>query len=226
MQLASYFDNRFYLGHAAMLVNEGLAAFVAERVKRELGGSLWGKSVGLLGMTFKPENDDVRDSLSFKVRKLLEFAGARVLCADPYLDWMLPLEDVLARGRGARARRRRTPPTGRSSQGAVRGRVGNHDDPSSRCSAPGSVRNAGGDREQEDPGDRLGRLHRRLRGRGAARARATRSSASTTTRSTARSRSRYDRHPRYRFVAGRRQGRRADEGARSPTATTSSRAPR
>jgi UDP-N-acetyl-D-mannosaminuronic acid dehydrogenase len=95
MQLASYFDNRFYLGHSAMLVNEGLAAFVAERVKRELGGQLWGKSVGVLGMTFKPENDDVRDSLSFKVRKLLEFAGARVLCADPYLDWTLPLEQVL-----------------------------------------------------------------------------------------------------------------------------------
>jgi UDP-N-acetyl-D-mannosaminuronic acid dehydrogenase len=95
MQLASYFDNRFYLGHAAMLVNEGLAAFVAERVKRELGGQLWGKTVGVLGMTFKPENDDIRDSLSFKIRKLLEFAGARVLCADPYLDWTLPLEQVL-----------------------------------------------------------------------------------------------------------------------------------
>lgn len=96
MQLASYFDNRFYLGHAAMLVNEGLAAFIAERVKRDLGGSLWGRTVGLLGMTFKADNDDVRDSLSFKVRKLLEFAGARVLCADPYLDWTTPLETVLA----------------------------------------------------------------------------------------------------------------------------------
>jgi UDP-N-acetyl-D-mannosaminuronic acid dehydrogenase len=96
MQLASYFDNRFHLGHAAMLVNEGLAAFVAERVKRELGGRLWDRTVGLLGMTFKADNDDVRESLSFKVKKSLEFAGARVLCADPYLDWTLPLETVLA----------------------------------------------------------------------------------------------------------------------------------
>ena len=95
MQLASYFDNRFYLGHAAMLVNEGLASFVAERVKQALGGSLWGRAVGLLGMTFKPESDDIRDALSFKLRKALEFAGARVLCADPYLDWTLPLGDVL-----------------------------------------------------------------------------------------------------------------------------------
>lgn len=95
MQLASYFDNRFYLGHAAMLVNEGLASFVAERVKHELGGQLWGKTVGVLGMTFKPESDDIRDSLSFKIRKSLEFAGGRVLCADPYLDWTLPLDEVL-----------------------------------------------------------------------------------------------------------------------------------
>jgi UDP-N-acetyl-D-mannosaminuronic acid dehydrogenase len=95
MQLASYFENRFHLGHAAMLVNEGLTTFVAERLKRELGGSLWGRAVGLLGMTFKPECDDVRDSLSFKLKKVLEFAGARVLCADPYLDWTLPLGEVL-----------------------------------------------------------------------------------------------------------------------------------
>lgn len=100
MQLASYFDNRFYLGHAAMLVNEGLAAFVAERATRELGGSLWGKTIGLLGMTFKPDSDDIRESLSFKVRKLLEFAGARVLCSDPYLDWTLPIEQVLEQADG------------------------------------------------------------------------------------------------------------------------------
>ena len=96
MQLASYFDNRFHLGHAAMLVNEGLASFVTERVKHELGGRLWGRTVGLLGMTFKADSDDVRESLSFKLRKLLEFAGARVLCADPHLDWTAPLETVLA----------------------------------------------------------------------------------------------------------------------------------
>jgi len=95
MQLASFFDNRFYLGHSAMLVNEGLASFVAYKVKRELGGALWGRTVGLLGMTFKPDNDDTRDSLSFKVKKLLEFEGARVLCADPYAPDCDPIERVL-----------------------------------------------------------------------------------------------------------------------------------
>lgn len=95
MQLASFFDNRFHLGHAAMLVNEGLASFVVQRTKAALGGSLWDRTVGLLGMTFKADSDDVRESLSFKVRKLLEFEGARVRCADPYLEWTLPVEDVL-----------------------------------------------------------------------------------------------------------------------------------
>ncbi len=97
MQLASFFENRFHLGHAAMLVNEGLATFASERVRQLLGGALWGRTVGLLGMTFKAESDDVREALSFKVRKLLEFSGARVLCADPYLEWTLPLDEVLRR---------------------------------------------------------------------------------------------------------------------------------
>jgi UDP-N-acetyl-D-mannosaminuronic acid dehydrogenase len=42
MQLSSFFENRFHLGHAAMLVNEGLATFASERVRQLLGGALWG----------------------------------------------------------------------------------------------------------------------------------------------------------------------------------------
>jgi UDP-N-acetyl-D-mannosaminuronic acid dehydrogenase len=95
MQLASYFDNRFHLGHAAMLVNEGLAMFITEKLASLLGSSLWGRTVGLLGMAFKAESDDVRESLSFKVKKLLEFRGARVLCADPYVAETTPLATLL-----------------------------------------------------------------------------------------------------------------------------------
>jgi len=95
MQLASYADSSFYLGHAAMLVNEGMATFASQKVVEELGGRLWGKTVGLLGMAFKKDSDDVRDSLSFKVKKLLELAGARVLCTDPFLPDLAPLEEVV-----------------------------------------------------------------------------------------------------------------------------------
>lgn len=95
MQLASYFDHQFYLGHSAMLVNEGLASLAVEKATKLVGGSLWDKKVGLLGMTFKPDSDDIRESLSFRVKKDLQFAGAHVLCHDPYLKDSVALNEVL-----------------------------------------------------------------------------------------------------------------------------------
>jgi UDP-N-acetyl-D-mannosaminuronic acid dehydrogenase len=95
MQLASYFDHQFYMGHSAMLVNEGLAAFLVKKAGEVIGGSLWGKRVGLLGMTFKANNDDTRESLSFKLKKILEFQGAVVSWHDPYLKDSASVDDVV-----------------------------------------------------------------------------------------------------------------------------------
>ncbi|MBL7662954.1 nucleotide sugar dehydrogenase [bacterium] len=95
MQLASFFDHQFHLGHTAMLVNEGLAGLAVDKAKKALGGNLWGKKVALLGMAFKANNDDIRESLSFKVKKTLEFNGATVLWHDPYLPESMDLESVL-----------------------------------------------------------------------------------------------------------------------------------
>ena len=103
MQLASFFDNQFTLGHSAMLVNEGLANFTVDKVIAKMGGTsgdghtsgaLWGKTIGLLGMTFKGDNDDVRESLSFKVKKGLEFQGANVVFHDPFLKESLSLAEL------------------------------------------------------------------------------------------------------------------------------------
>jgi UDP-N-acetyl-D-mannosaminuronic acid dehydrogenase len=49
-------------------------------------------------MAFKAESDDARASLSFKLRKLLAWAGATVLCTDPYVvdERFVPLEQVVA----------------------------------------------------------------------------------------------------------------------------------
>jgi UDP-N-acetyl-D-mannosaminuronic acid dehydrogenase len=98
MQLAAFTSDHFPLGQAAMQVNEGLPAFVVERL-RERYGDLAGRRVGILGMAFKAESDDPRASLSYKLRKLLIWAGAEVLATDPYVadDRLLSLDDVLAR---------------------------------------------------------------------------------------------------------------------------------
>ncbi|MCB0358769.1 MAG: nucleotide sugar dehydrogenase [Bdellovibrionales bacterium] len=101
MQLASFFDNKFYLGHSAMLVNEGLASFAVEKLRKLFDNSLWGKKVAILGLAFKANNDDIRESLSFKVKKGLEFYGAEVLCHDPYRENERDLNEVLRMADGA-----------------------------------------------------------------------------------------------------------------------------
>ncbi|MFN8392661.1 MAG: nucleotide sugar dehydrogenase [Bdellovibrionota bacterium] len=97
MQLASYHNHQFYMGHSAMLVNEGLATFIVDKAIRAAEGSLWGKTVGLLGMAFKADNDDIRESLSFRIKKGLEFHGASVLCHDPFLSDSTEISEISAR---------------------------------------------------------------------------------------------------------------------------------
>jgi UDP-N-acetyl-D-mannosaminuronic acid dehydrogenase len=96
MQLAAFTSDHFPLGQAAMQVNEGLPAYIVSALERRYGG-LQGKTVGILGMAFKSESDDTRASLSYKLRKLLSWAGARVLATDPYVqdDRLVSLECVL-----------------------------------------------------------------------------------------------------------------------------------
>jgi UDP-N-acetyl-D-mannosaminuronic acid dehydrogenase len=95
MQLSAFYANNFNLGYAAMQVNEGLPAFCVEQILKN--HDLKGKTVGLLGMTFKADVDDIRDALSFKLRKSLAFHGARVMATDEYYPaWdFFPLEQVL-----------------------------------------------------------------------------------------------------------------------------------
>lgn len=84
MQLSAYSGNNFFLGHSAMLVNEGLPDFIVESMKRE--HDLSDKTVGVLGMAFKGNNDDPRESLSYKLMKRLDMEADKVLCNDPYIQ--------------------------------------------------------------------------------------------------------------------------------------------
>jgi len=83
MQLAAFCNNNFYLGHSSMLVNEGLPNFIVTRLKNLY--DLAGKTVAILGMAFKGDIDDPRESLSYKLQKLLTISARKVLCSDPFV---------------------------------------------------------------------------------------------------------------------------------------------
>jgi UDP-N-acetyl-D-mannosaminuronic acid dehydrogenase len=98
MQLAAFSDNKFSLGHSAMLVNEGLPLYVVSQLEKRF--PLSELTVGILGMSFKAASDDIRSSLSYKLRRVLKFKAKAVLGTDPYVsedidDTLLPLDDVL-----------------------------------------------------------------------------------------------------------------------------------
>jgi UDP-N-acetyl-D-mannosaminuronic acid dehydrogenase len=95
MQLAAFTADQFPLGHAAMLINEGLPNYIIETLDRRQ--RLAGRGLGILGMAFKGDSDDPRASLSYKLRKLANFRGATVRCADPYVTDpdLQPQEEVL-----------------------------------------------------------------------------------------------------------------------------------
>ncbi|HUC89533.1 MAG TPA: nucleotide sugar dehydrogenase [Patescibacteria group bacterium] len=84
MQLSAFDSNNFFLGHSAMLINEGLPSFIVEAMKKKY--DLPNKVVAVLGMAFKGNNDDPRESLSYKLKKRLEIEAGEVLCHDPYID--------------------------------------------------------------------------------------------------------------------------------------------
>ncbi len=95
MMLSAFHNNAFFLGHAAMLVNEGLPNYLVQRAARRF--KLGEMTAAILGMTFKADSDDPRDSLAIKLRRILEGACRRVVCTDPFLrePWVSPLEEAL-----------------------------------------------------------------------------------------------------------------------------------
>lgn len=99
MQLSAFHNNEFFLGHSAMLVNEGLPNFLVSQLEAKMG-SLMGKKIGVMGLAFKADNDDIRESLSFKVKKLLEMKMAEVLVTDEFVPGTMPLRKFVKESDG------------------------------------------------------------------------------------------------------------------------------
>ena len=94
MKLTAFHGDDFSLGQAATAVNEGFPRVLMAQLRTL---HLEDKTVGLLGMSFKADSDDARDSLAFELRKLLLLECREVLCTDEHMTdgWLVPLERVL-----------------------------------------------------------------------------------------------------------------------------------
>jgi UDP-N-acetyl-D-mannosaminuronic acid dehydrogenase len=96
LQLAAFSSNNFFMGHAAMLINEGLPNFVVDQLRKE---TLSRRRIAILGMAFKGDSDDSRCSLSYKLKKLLQLEACEIFCSDPYVKdpTLVPAETAIER---------------------------------------------------------------------------------------------------------------------------------
>jgi UDPglucose 6-dehydrogenase len=88
--------------------NESAHKRVADRVAEALGGSLSGKKIAVLGLTFKANTDDTRESPAIAVIEHLVQGGAKVVAYDPMvtkydLDGMSLADSAVAAASGAHA---------------------------------------------------------------------------------------------------------------------------
>ncbi|MDO9126126.1 MAG: nucleotide sugar dehydrogenase, partial [Parvibaculum sp.] len=68
---------------AVMDANNERKKRMANKIVTACGGDLTGKTIGVLGVTFKPNTDDMRDAPSLDIIPLLQQAGARIRAYDP-----------------------------------------------------------------------------------------------------------------------------------------------
>jgi UDPglucose 6-dehydrogenase len=83
LKTAEDFGVRQRIVSTVVEVNDARKAAMSDRVREAVGGSLLGKRVALLGLTFKPNTDDMRDSPSIPLAKGLLAGGASVAAYDP-----------------------------------------------------------------------------------------------------------------------------------------------
>jgi len=83
LKTAEDFEVPMRIVEATVQVNEGRKRAMGRKIITALGGDVRGKTVGLLGLTFKPNTDDMRDAPSMAIVQALLDAGATVQAFDP-----------------------------------------------------------------------------------------------------------------------------------------------
>ena len=83
LELARDHDVPLKIVTAVIEVNEARIAGALAKIRKALGGSFKGKTVGLLGLTFKPNTDDLRESPAIAILDGMLAAGAKVQAYDP-----------------------------------------------------------------------------------------------------------------------------------------------
>jgi len=83
VELARDHDVPLKIVEAVIDVNAGRIATSLTKIRRAVGGTLRGKTVGLLGLTFKPNTDDLRESPAIAILDGMLAEGAKVQAYDP-----------------------------------------------------------------------------------------------------------------------------------------------
>lgn len=83
VQTARDYDAPLHIIEAVVKVNEDRKRQMADKIIAGCGGSVDGKTIAVLGLTFKPNTDDMRDSPSLSIVPALQAAGASIRAFDP-----------------------------------------------------------------------------------------------------------------------------------------------
>ena len=83
VKTAQDFDAPMQLIEATVAINDARKSKMTQKVVKAVGGSVAGKTICVLGLTFKPETDDMRDSPAITIVEELVAAGATVQAYDP-----------------------------------------------------------------------------------------------------------------------------------------------
>ena len=83
VQIAKENGYEFQIVKAVLDVNKGQRQRMVEKIKNVMGGDIKGKVIGVLGLSFKPNTDDMRDAPSIDILQALMKDGASIKAFDP-----------------------------------------------------------------------------------------------------------------------------------------------